>query len=319
MARHPQLAQAIALSEAGRNEEAVAAIRQLASTGEPEALYALATMTWRGGLVEQEPVRARTLYQHAAARGHGGSAVILTNLLASGVAGKRDWRPALDRLEAEARILPDRKRAFDLVKAMNLNADGDPRLEAFGDKLAERPGVTLFRNLLSKAECDYLRDAIGQNYEPSMVYDKDRRLVRDEIRTSDGATVHWLVEDPAVVAINRRIAAATASEYEQGEALALLRYQPGQQYRPHFDFVKGAENRRLMTALVYLNDDYDGGETAFVQTGLEVKGRTGDMLMFVNDGGDAGPDPLSEHEGRPVTKGIKYLATRWIREARWIP
>ena len=141
--------------------------------------------------------------------------MILTNLLASGVAGKRDWSQALDRLEAEARIMPDRKRAFELVRAMNLNAAGDPRSEATGEKLSERPRVMLFRSLLNKPECDYLRDAIGQDYEPSMVYDKDRRLVRDEIRTSDGATVHWLVEDPAVVAINRRIAAATASEYEQ--------------------------------------------------------------------------------------------------------
>jgi prolyl 4-hydroxylase len=176
-----------------------------------------------------------------------------------------------------------------------------------------------FEKLLTPAECRYLMEATGDQFEPSMVYDSDRQLVRDEIRTSDGSTIHWLIEDPAVVALNRRIAAASGSSYESGEALALLRYSPGQEYRPHFDFVKGADNRRLMTALIYLNDDYEGGETAFVRTGLKVKGKTGDVILFRNDGDDKGPNPLSEHAGLPITKSTKYLATRWIREARWIP
>ena len=55
-------------------------------------------------------------------------------------------------------------------------------------------------------------------FDPSMVYDPSRRPVRDEIRTSDGSTIHWLIEDPAVVALNRRIAAISQSRYESGEA-----------------------------------------------------------------------------------------------------
>jgi prolyl 4-hydroxylase len=152
-----------------------------------------------------------------------------------------------------------------------------------------------------------------------MVYDSSRRLVRDQIRTSDGATIHWLIEDPAIVALNRRIAAVSGCPYENGEALALLRYSPGQEYRPHFDFVKGAANRRLQTALIYLNADYEGGETRFVRTGLVVKGDVGDAVLFRNEGADGSPNPLSEHAGMPVTQGMKYLATRWIRESRWIP
>ena len=69
------------------------------------------------------------------------------------------------------------------------------------------------------------------------------------------------------MALNRRIAAISHSAYEDGEALALLRYSPGQEYRPHFDFVSGATNRRLQTALIYLNSGYEGGETHFVRTG----------------------------------------------------
>jgi len=177
----------------------------------------------------------------------------------------------------------------------------------------------LFERLLKPRECAYLIESAGELFEPSMVYDVSHQRVRDTIRTSDGATLNWLIEDPAIHALNRRIARATATPYENGEALQVLRYSPGQQYHPHFDWVDAAANQRIWTALVYLNDGYEGGATAFVRTGLEVRGRTGDMLLFSNADADGHGDPLAEHAGLAVTAGTKYLATRWIREARWIP
>jgi len=319
MPRNPMITQAIALSNAGRNAEAVQLIRQVAATGDPEALGALAEMTWRGGMVEQDPIRARTLFEQAAARGNAKAALIITNLLASGVAGKCDWREAMSRLRKEAPKHPARRKALDLLTAMKLDADGNPTSVPAGKQLSGDPLVMHFTGVFTAAECHYLMHATGDAFEPSMVYDSSRRLVRDQIRTSDGSTIHWLIEDPAIVALNRRIAAISQSAYENGEALALLRYSPGQEYRPHFDFVAGAANRRLQTALTYLNDDYEGGETQFVRTGLKVKGGAGDVILFRNEGADGGPNPLSEHAGLPVTHGVKYLATRWIRESRWIP
>ena len=319
MSPNPMIAQAIALSNAGRNTEAVALLRQVASTGDPEGLRALAELTWRGGLVQQDPISARKLYEQAAARGHPKASQIVTNLLASGVAGKRDWEEAMKRLRVEARSDSARQRALNLIGRMALDPHGDPLSVPAGRQLSADPEVRQVPGLFTIAECGYLMQATGSRFEPSMVYDSTRRLVRDQIRTSDGATIHWLIEDPAIVALNRRIAAVSACPYENGEALALLRYSPGQEYRPHFDFVKGAANRRLQTALVYLNADYEGGETRFVRTGLTVKGEAGDVILFRNEGAGGGPNPLSEHAGMPVTKGVKYLATRWLRESRWIP
>ena len=225
----------------------------------------------------------------------------------------------MSRLRAEAEVNAARGRALALINAMDVDGDGNPRSVPDGRQLSADPVVVHFEHLFSADECQYLIQATGNAFEPSMVYDSSRRLVRDEIRTSDGAAIHWLIEDPAIVALNRRIAAISGSAYEDGEPLALLRYSPGQEYRPHFDFVASATNRRLQTALAYLNDDYEGGATRFVRTGLSVKGGAGDVLLFRNEGADGGPNPLSEHAGQPVTSGVKYLATRWIREARWIP
>ena len=319
MPRHPSLLQAIALSNQGRTAEAIQLIRETASTGDPEALFVLGEMTWRGGLVEQEPVRARTLFEYAAAKGHAGASLLVTNLFASGVAGKQSWQGSVERLRVEARVDPDRRAMLDLLDQMAIDGEGNPLAPPVGIERSEDPDVRHFPALLTSAECDFLRRVTGDAFEPSMVFDSNRKLVRNDIRTSDGATIHWLIENPAVVALNRRIASISGSAYEDGEALALLRYSPGQEYRPHFDFVDTVANRRLQTALIYLNDGYDGGETQFIRTGLTVKGDKGDVILFRNDGPDGRVNPLSEHAGLPVTSGVKYLATRWIREARWIP
>lgn len=301
------------------NDEAgVHQVRELAATGEPQALFVLGHLHWSGMLTSQDPTRGRALFEAAASRGHVEANIIMTNLLGSGVAGPRHWAAALERLEVEAARIPARKAALDILRTMDLDATGDPAQPVEGTRISDRPDARLFRRLLSAGECAYLIAAAGQ-FEPSMVYDLEGQLVRDTIRTSDGATFHWNIEDPAIHAINRRIAAASGTRYDEGEALQILRYTPGQEYRPHFDWVDNAPNQRIWTALIYLNDDYEGGATAFVRTGAEVRGQTGDVLLFSNARPDGHGDDLAEHAGMPVTSGTKYLATRWIRERRWIP
>jgi prolyl 4-hydroxylase len=200
---------------------------------------------------------------------------------------------------------------------MKLDSNGDPIEIPEAEILSEHPDVRLFRAAFSAAECDFLRLLAEPTYERSVVY-IGGQSVPDPLRTSDGSTIHWLIEDPASHSINRRLAALTGTFADQGEPLQILRYRPGQQYRPHVDWL-GDQNRRVITALIYLNDGYDGGETAFVKTGLRVKGSTGDVLTFRSVGRDNEFDPLSEHAGLPVANGTKFLASRWIREGRYTP
>lgn len=315
---HPMLQQAVRLSMAGRNPEAVLIVTQLAGQNHPQALAMLAEMKWRGGIVAQDPLAARELYRRASDAGHPEAAEITTNLMASGVAGLRDWQGALARLRAEARRSEKRKRALQMIEKMALDDQGDPVRLPPVEVLRERPDVRRMERLFTAAECDYLRQVAEPEYMPSVVNDAQGREVRDPIRTSDGAPIHWLIEDPAVHALNRRLAAATCTAYEQGEATLILRYKGGQEYKPHFDFVRSEQNQRFKTALVYLNHDYKGGETLFPEIGLKVKGRKGDALIFTSALPDRSVDPLSKHAGMPVSGGVKYLCTKWIREKRWI-
>jgi prolyl 4-hydroxylase len=312
------LEDALRLIEAN-DESGVQLLREIASRSDPKALFALAEMTWSGSMVPQDPARGRLLFEYAAGLGHGLSNLLATNLLANGVAGKREWTIALSRLQDEARALPDRRLALDLIGSMQLDSNGDPLAVQKKRVLSDHPYAVMFDSLLTPTECAYLVGAAAELFEPSMIYDDEQELVRDTVRTSDGGSFHWLIEDPLIHALNRRIAAASGTAYENGEALQVLRYVPGQEYRPHFDWVSDAQNQRIWTALVYLNEDYEGGATKFVRTGLEVRGHTGDMLLFSNADEQGDGDPLAQHAGLPVTAGTKYLATRWIREARWIP
>jgi prolyl 4-hydroxylase len=274
-------------------------------------------MHWRGGPVPRDHVRGRALFEAADKAGHPRATPLVTNFLANGIAGRRDWPAALERLRREAAADAGRAATFELLAGMELTEEGDPERVPEPEPLSKAPHIVRFAAAFTPAECDYLIALAQPGFAPSMV-NKGTQTVRDPIRSSDGATVHWMIEDPAIHAFNRRLAALSGTRPEQGEPLLILRYQPGQEYRRHYDWT-GEPNRRMQTALVYLNQGYGGGETEFPKVGLKVRGQRGDVLIFRNAGADGKLDPLTEHAGLPVLGGIKYLASRWIRDRRHVP
>ena len=75
-------------------------------------------------------------------------------------------------------------------------------------------------------------------------------------------------EDAVVAAVERKVAEWLLIPPGHAEGLQVLRYARGQEYRPHFDyFFHAAANdnggNRLATALLYLSDVEEGGETIF--------------------------------------------------------
>ena len=317
--RQGTFTQAHSLAEQGRLKEAFDLILLLADRDDPDALLTLADFYWQGGPVEQDPPRARELFRRASAVGHPMGRMFTTNLLGNGLFGPRDWREALSRLKDESALDPYRAQALQALQAMALDAEGAPQGLIAPQRLSDQLEVNLFPGLFTRAECDLVLAAADQRYLPSTIVDSSGREVPHPLRSSDGAPLHWLIEDPAIHALNRRLSKASDTRYEQAEPLLVLRYQPGQQYRPHLDALPSLENQRVVTALVYLNDDYVGGETEFPHLGLKVKGRKGDVLVFRNTRPDGSPDPLSEHAGLPVLDGIKHLGSRWIRANRHLP
>lgn len=127
-----------------------------------------------------------------------------------------------------------------------------------------------------------------------------------------------------VVKIQERIAEVSEVPYDNHEFLQMLRYEPGQYYVPHHDFIPGHVNMpcgpRIMTFFLYLSDVVEGGETAFPllrdKSGgtLKVTPKQGAALIWpnVNDQNSLVQDYRTKHEAVPVTKGVKFAANAWI-------
>jgi len=129
--------------------------------------------------------------------------------------------------------------------------------------------------------------------------------------------------DMVLVMLRARIARLTQLPILGFEDSQVLHYAPGEEFRPHFDFLDTREpghaaavasgGQRVLTFLVYLNEGYDGGETAFPQLGWRYKGQTGDALLFYNATPDGAPDRRTLHAGTATTRGEKYLFSQWVR------
>lgn len=308
------------LAANGRVPEAVLLISRAAAAGDGDALFTLGLWRLGGRFVPLDVAQARDLFRRAGEAGRADGAIVHTNFLAAGVGGPADWPAALARLRKLAQTDARAGAQLRLIKAMRLADDGGPVSTPSAERCSDAPFVERFAGLLAPAECAYLIEASERMLKPSLIVDeRSGRQIPHPIRSSDGAMFSWLLANPAVHAINRRIAAVSGTDVDQGEPLQILRYGPGQQYKPHFDAIAGLANQRIVTVIVYLNDGYEGGETRFGRTGLTIKGRKGDAILFRNVTPEGRADPLSEHAGLPVASGTKLIATRWIRGAPFVP
>jgi len=64
-------------------------------------------------------------------------------------------------------------------------------------------------------------------------------------------------------------------------------------------------SQRCAVWMLYLNDDYDGGETEFLYQHKRIKPETGKMLIWPSGYTHA-------HRGGLVTYGTKYIVTGWF-------
>lgn len=279
------------------------------------ALFDSAAAKLRGDGGGRDLAGALELFRQAAGAGRVDAAVVYCNFLAAGIGGPRRWSEALRLLAALAEVNPRSRLELERIEAMALTAEGDPLEAPVGERLCEAPALTRFEALFTREECAWLAAAAAPMLEPAVVVDPGSgRQLSDPVRVCDSAGFTWPLENPAVHALNRRLAAASGTAAAQGEPLQVLRYRPGGEYRPHFDAIPGFANQRTATMLVWLNEGYDGGETHFPTSRLKLKGRAGDAILFRNTGPDGRPDPASGHSGLPVTAGEKLIASRWIRE-----
>ena len=172
------------------------------------------------------------------------------------------------------------------------------------------PKPVVIENFLSENERIHIKQEAKSKLQVSTV-DNDRR-VDEQIRKSETA---WLsTEDPIVRSVVERCVSRTDRPIENCEQLQVLRYREGGHYNPHQDVFYQDKNKRLYTFIIALNDEYEGGETAFPYLNERYKLNAGDALFFhtLDNYGLDTSDAL--HGGQPVKSGEKWVCNLWVHK-----
>jgi len=203
-----------------------------------------------------------------------------------------------------------------------------------GDRVAQvlfslqHPRIVLLDNLLSHQECDTLIELAEQKgIKKSAVVDRESGQFVDHHARSSSGSYFTRGENEHVACIEKRLAGITDWPVTHAEGLQILKYEPGQEYRPHFDWFDPNQpgsakqllrgGQRLGTFVLYLTDVEAGGSTVFPTLGVEVFPRKGAGVFFADVDETGKTEQKSLHGGSPVIKGTKIVATYWQRENKY--
>lgn len=188
------------------------------------------------------------------------------------------------------------------------------------------PRCSLIAGLLSGQECSELINyAYSKGLVASNVVDPitGEETIHPE-RTSSSIFL-TRAETALIDTLEKRLSQLTNWPITHAEGLQLQCYQPGQQYKAHFDWFDPAKpsssqhlirgGQRVSTTVIYLATAQAGGRTLFPKAGFEVAPPMGGAIFFHDVDESGRPDEMSLHAGTPVEQGLKIVATYWQRES----
>jgi prolyl 4-hydroxylase len=187
------------------------------------------------------------------------------------------------------------------------------------------PRVVVFGGLLSDQECQQLIELARPRLARSLTV--QTRTGGEEVnqdRTSEGMFFSR-GENELIARVEARIAALVDWPVENGEGMQVLRYTPGTEYKPHYDYFDPNEpgtpsilrrgGQRVGTVVMYLGEPEKGGGTSFLDVHLVVAPKRGNAVFFSYE--RPHPSTRTLHGGTPVLAGEKWIATKWLRERRF--
>ncbi len=276
------------------------ALAEAAEAGDGAAAARLAVLTAMGLGVAPDWGRAMELLGRSASLGFEPARDQIALLLA-GTPAPGDWLEAARRIDV----------------ALWLNAPR-PRI------LSDGPAIFVIDGFLPSEVCDRLRAQAEARVKPALVYDPDTGEGRREsVRTNRAASFGLERMDVVLAVVRERIARAAGLPVAGLEWTQVLHYAVGQTFDWHVDWLDpatpgyaadlAARGQRIATLLVFLNDDFEGGETAFEAGAIRHRGRKGDALLWANTLPDGSIDRRTRHAGLPPTKGEKWVLSQWLR------
>ncbi|MEO8306068.1 MAG: 2OG-Fe(II) oxygenase [Betaproteobacteria bacterium] len=319
-------------------------LRRAAKAGDVAATTALGTALLTGRGAPFEPIEGTALIASAVERGDVQALSVMATLRGAGAWTSQSWPEALDLLRRAAEggaddargqllILAGDQALADQVRKGLAAPDVWQRLRASIDlekwivpepskQVCDWPKIYTAENFASRDLCAWLVSRGRDKFTPSMMFTGKKAVFLATRTCSDFAFT--VVEGGLVLLLLRiRISLATACGVEQMEPPQIFHYATGQDIKPHYDSLYDGEHPygsegtyrgdRLATFLMYLNDDYDGGDLEFVKVGYTYKGKAGDGIFFASMR-EGKPDAQALHGARVVTRGEKFILSQWIHD-----
>lgn len=184
---------------------------------------------------------------------------------------------------------------------------------------AFRNDVSLLPNFITQRECAELIGYCEEtSFRRSRVAQRRNEVVSEVVQARFRNSTSALLTDrthPILSQLYDRCAELENVRPDDIEDIQGVRYKRGQKFKPHFD--GGVELPRLTTFLLYLNDNFVGGETYFPVLDHVVLPVAGTCLRFPSCDRVGRILWQSEHGGLPVREGIKYALNIWVRCPPW--
>jgi prolyl 4-hydroxylase len=301
-------------------------LQERARAGDKRALAELGGRLLVGREAPYAPAQALQLIEHAAAADDPDGLRLMSIITALGINRPADMNAAL-KFVARAAEKGDARAAGQLA-LLGEPSKFDARTwfkSPAQQSQFDEPRISTIKGFLSKPVCDWIIGLAAPSLRAARVYDTDTDEGKyNEFRSNTGMGLSFIDTDLIVQVVHMRIASAIATPVMHQEPTNVLHYAPGQEYRAHYDFIEPnavgqadelrIAGQRVATFLIYLNDDYDGGETNFLHLNWGFKGKAGDALIFWNVSKTGAPERKSLHAGSPVTRGEKWLFSKWVRD-----
>lgn len=215
---------------------------------------------------------------------------------------------------------PDKQALANTGKVVRERLEADPSAYKVETDKAELYAISEF---LRPSECEHMIALIDDVAKPSEVF---QEVYQAQYRTSYSGDVDQ--QDSIVKMVERRICDLIGIDLSWGESVQGQRYQPGQEFKDHCDWFDTTSNywqeeigrggQRSWTAMAFLNEVDEGGETIFPHLEVQIPPQTGALLLWNNALPDGSPNPNTLHAALPVVNGVKYVVTKWFRTRPWI-
>ena len=193
---------------------------------------------------------------------------------------------------------------------------------SYADENDEYYKPFIVENLLEKKLCQQIINQSKSHLIESEIITGKNKNIRNSMQ-------YWINKnDPIIKPLFDKICSIFNIPLDNAEYLQVVRYLPNQYFNEHHDsccdntdkcieFISRGGQRKL-TVLIYLNNEFTGGETFFPNLRKKYKPKTGSAIIFsplaINS---FKCHPYALHAGLPVLTGEKWIANLWFRENKF--